>query len=271
MSSSRRTVLGLVFAALAVASFWYVQKPNLTHRTFQSFDGTAIAYGVQGEGPPVIFLHAFMIQSHSNWVETKVRGAVVEAGFQFIWMDARGHGLSELVQDPNRYANHAMARDVGALIELLALDAVTVAGYSMGSAVAIQAAGLNPRIRALVLGGTSLGETRPWPSDEREKEVEALRTGQAGFYSSLVDTLGGDRLAYAARLEGDRFPSFSVDDLRSLAASVCVINGEDDADPEPLAALIAGAQWHRVPGDHLSAIWTAPFRDTLVNCLRSMQ
>ena len=29
--------------------------------------------------------------------------------------------MSELVQDPNRYANHAMARDVGALIERVAL------------------------------------------------------------------------------------------------------------------------------------------------------
>lgn len=271
MSASRRAVLGLLVVMLAVGSFWYVQKPSLAHRTFYSFDDTTIAYGVQGEGPPVIFLHAFMIQSHSNWVETKVSEAVVEAGFQFIWIDARGHGLSEPVRESKRYANHAMARDVGALIELLALDAVTLVGYSMGSAVAIQAANLNPRIRSLVLGGTSLDEMQPWPSDERMKEVEALRAGQAGFYSSLVDTLGGDRLAYAARLEGDQFPSFSVDDLRSLAVPVCVINGTEDADPEPMAALIASAQWHRVPGDHLSAIWSAPFRDTLVNCLRLVQ
>lgn len=218
----------------------------------------------------MIFLHAFMIQSHSNWIETEVRQAVVEAGFQFIWMDARGHGLSESVREAHRYANHAMARDVGALIELLGLESVTVAGYSMGSAVAVQAAGLNPRIGSLVLSGTGLGETQPWAADERAKEVEALRTGEAGFYSSLVDTLGGDRLAYAARLEGDQFPSFSVDDLRSLTVPVCVINGAEDADPEPVAALIAGAQSHRVPGDHFGAIWTEPFRDTLVDCLRSM-
>lgn len=255
---------------IMVASVWLLRAPNQAPRMFRSFDGAQLAYGVEGVGSPVIFLHAFMIDSSTNWSATRVRETVVGAGFQTIWLDARGHGQSELLRDPGRYADQAMARDVAALISHLKLTDVTVVGYSMGSATAIQVAGMNASLKSLVLAGTSLDETQEWGRVDREREVQALRNGDDGYYSGLAKSLGGDRMAYAARLEGDHFPSFTHSQLQALALPVCIINGDQDADPKPMARVIPGARAFGVPGDHQTAVWSPEFREQLLACLRSV-
>ena len=58
----------------------------------RSFDGTRIAYVVQGTGPAVLLLHGFAADYVLNWARAGVSDALTGAGRRVIATDARGHG-----------------------------------------------------------------------------------------------------------------------------------------------------------------------------------
>ena len=60
--------------------------------TVRSFDGTRIAYTVQGTGPAVLLLHGFAADHVLNWVRPGVIDALTAAGSRVIATDGRGHG-----------------------------------------------------------------------------------------------------------------------------------------------------------------------------------
>src|SRR2546423_12446274 len=82
--------------------------------TVRSFDGTRIAYVVQGIGPAVLLLHGFAADHVLNWATPGVIDALTGAGRRVIATDARGHGASDKPHDPDRYAGDALARDAQA-------------------------------------------------------------------------------------------------------------------------------------------------------------
>ena len=121
-----------------------------THmKTFNSFDGTKIAFHDEGSGPPVILLHGFGVDGLGQFGEferilpllekrqamfPEVFGAappipdppqagrpgvvrvLQEAGARTILPDMRGFGASDKPSETAAYADSAMARDVVALI-----------------------------------------------------------------------------------------------------------------------------------------------------------
>src|SRR4051812_50107457 len=78
--------------------------------TVRSFDGSRIAYAVQGSGPAVLLLHGFAADHVLNWARPGVIDALTGSGRRVIATDARGHGASDKPHDPDRYGGSAMGR-----------------------------------------------------------------------------------------------------------------------------------------------------------------
>jgi len=85
-----------------------------------------------GEGPPLVVLHG-LLGSSRNWQSAGV--ALAERGYRVLAPDLRNHGSSPWGDDCS-YA--ALAGDVVALLEKLALGPVHLMGHSMGGKVAMR-------------------------------------------------------------------------------------------------------------------------------------
>ncbi|HLY81059.1 MAG TPA: alpha/beta fold hydrolase, partial [Caulobacteraceae bacterium] len=95
--------------------------------TIKSHDGTELFCRRWGDGPPVMFLHGWALNSDA-WQPAMLR--TVRAGYQAVAFDRRGHGRSD---DPGRgYDFDSLADDVAAVIEEFDLKDATLVGHSMG-------------------------------------------------------------------------------------------------------------------------------------------
>jgi pimeloyl-ACP methyl ester carboxylesterase len=249
--------------------------------TFTSFDGLQLSYSFwEGDGGarPVVLQHGFAADTTANWISTGVVGALRKAGLTVVALDARGHGRSEKPHDEARYSEDSMARDVSALLDELGLAEVSMVGYSMGAIIALAVAAADSRIRCLATGGVGSGivdfggvDTRVVKPTEiasalLAEDASALPPETASF-RMLADVLGGDRRALAAVALASREGSL---DLSAIGVPTLVLAGDQDplaAEPERLAAAIAGARLVRVPGDHLTAVMAPGFAEALVSFL----
>lgn len=248
-------------------------------KRFSSFDGLGIAYDVLGDGPVVLMHHGFASNSATNWVRPGVAAAVAVAGRRVVLIDARGHGESDKPHQPASYAGGAMVRDVQALLDLLALDAVDVVGYSMGAYVAMSLAPVEPRVRSLVLGGAGLDQTIRRPENTMRiadaleaADRDAITDATARAFRNFADATGADRFALAAVRRGDGPPQ-TLASLRSIAVPTLIVNGAEDAlvnSRETLADVIPNARFESVPGNHLSAVAQPEFRQAIVAFLDSL-
>lgn len=228
---------------------------------FASFDGRSIAYTVFGHGPDVLLLHGFASDHVGNWVRPGIVDALVATGRRVIAYDARGHGASDKPHDVDAYEHDAMVRDAQALLDSLAVGAVDVVGYSMGSIVSSRLVVHEPRARSLVLGGVGGRLARGRPPEARARTAAALEARGAARGQRPVDRAfrrfakrnANDLEALGAVQRAAGAPG----DLRSIRVPTLVVAGADDrlaGSPHELAALIPGAEAVVVPGNHLTAV-----------------
>jgi pimeloyl-ACP methyl ester carboxylesterase len=117
-------------------------------------ESVEIFYRVEGQGAPLVLLHAFSDTSEA-WREYGFVAPLIAAGRSLIMIDARGHGRSGRPHDPAAYAPHARAADVIAVLDALHLPRTDVLGYSMGGWTAYCVAKFFPRrLRSVIAGGT---------------------------------------------------------------------------------------------------------------------
>ena len=115
-------------------------------------DGVRLHYYRTGDGnkPPVVLVHGFS----DNGLCWAPIARDLEADYDVIMPDMRGHGLSERVQ-PGEQVD--MTADVAGLIRALGLTSPVVAGHSMGAMITYQIGVRFPELAsALVL------EDPPW-------------------------------------------------------------------------------------------------------------
>jgi pimeloyl-ACP methyl ester carboxylesterase len=238
--------------------------------TFTSFDGLQLSYTVwEGDGRlrrPVLLQHGFAADAQANWVGPGVVEALLDAGFTVVALDARGHGGSEKPHDESRYGEETMARDISALLDELGYDEVSLAGYSLGAIVALTVAANDKRVRCLATGGVGSGVVDFGGVDVRVVSPEQVAAGLLAKdradvpaavlpFRRLVRRTGGDVEALAAVLRASQQQTRI--DLTAITVPTLVLAGESDqlaAEPERLAAAIAGARLVRVPGDHMTAV-----------------
>jgi N-formylmaleamate deformylase len=124
-------------------------------------DGIRIHYlRTGGAKPPVLLLHGLM-GSGACWT---LLARALEADFDVVMPDARGHGSSSAPTYGYRYDDHA--RDVEGLIRGLGLDRPVLVGHSMGgmTAAVVASRGLGS-LRGLILVDPT------FLSPERQHEV----------------------------------------------------------------------------------------------------
>ncbi|HEY5154228.1 MAG TPA: alpha/beta hydrolase [Acidimicrobiales bacterium] len=236
--------------------------------TISSFDGTEIAYAVEGHGPPVLLLHGFAADHQANWVAPGIVNALIGAERQVIATDARGHGRSGKPHDPTAYDGDAMVRDAQAVLDHLGVTEVDVVGYSMGAMVSARLVSVDSRARSVVLGGVGGNLTPPTPAagaariaDALEVEDPSTITDPVGRgFRAFADTTGADRLALAAieRSTSLRQPV----DFAAITVPALVLVGDNDAlvgQPQALADRLADVRVVIVPGDHLTAVAAPEF------------
>jgi pimeloyl-ACP methyl ester carboxylesterase len=113
-------------------------------------DGFTLAYDRSGSGPPVVLLHGWP----GDRSDYRAVAPLLTDALEMIVPDLRGFGESDKhAVDPRKgYSAAAQARSVVGLIDELALGAVVLGGYDIGSRIAQTVARIAPsRVRALVL------------------------------------------------------------------------------------------------------------------------
>ena len=105
-----------------------------------------------GDKPPVVLAHGF---SDDGLCWTPV-AKQLEADYDLIMIDARGHGRSDGPEQG--YGSIEQATDLAGLIKGLQLERPAILGHSMGAATALALAGLYPTLPSAIL----LEDPPPW-------------------------------------------------------------------------------------------------------------
>src|SRR5262249_8257276 len=98
---------------------------------FAKVNGISIAYRVEGEGPPLVLVMGYRLNSEA-WPASFIEQLARQ--FTVISLDNRGTGRSDKPIEGYAIAN--MARDVTGVLDELGLAQVHMLGYSMGGAIA---------------------------------------------------------------------------------------------------------------------------------------
>ena len=120
---------------------------------YANANGIEIAYRVRGQGPPLILVMGYRLNSIA-WPAAFIEALARQ--FTVITFDNRGTGLSDKPVEGYAIAN--MARDVCGLLDELEISRVHLLGYSMGGAIAQEFVHQFPeRVSSLILCATMCG------------------------------------------------------------------------------------------------------------------
>ncbi|MGW8265600.1 MAG: 2-succinyl-6-hydroxy-2,4-cyclohexadiene-1-carboxylate synthase [Longimicrobiales bacterium] len=141
---------------------------------------------VQGAGEPLLLLHGFT-GSIEAWGEEVLRG-LAQAN-RVVAVDLLGHGASDTSFDPERYHMEEILRDLGQVLDALAIEDARWLGYSMGGRIAVAAAVMKPaRVSSLILESASPGLAGENERRARRRADEALAEGiLRGGMEAFVD------------------------------------------------------------------------------------
>ncbi|MCS6711129.1 alpha/beta hydrolase [Brachybacterium sp. EF45031] len=202
--------------------------------------GVRLAVDATGHGDPVVLLHGSLL-SRAVWRGSGYVQPLLQAGYQVVRMDLRGHGRSDAPHDPAAYTQDAFVEDLLAMLRALDLERVAVIGYSIGARVALTAALSAPQqVRGIVcLGGSAARQQGAldrifFPGAVhtlREKGMEAFCRAQG-----LGPEVSGERAA-ATRA------AFLASDPQAMAAMFTATDATAAVPEEDLASCQVPALW----------------------------
>ena len=167
-----------------------------------------IHYQVEGEGPPLVLQHGFTSSLQSWYAYGYV--AALRQNYQLILIDARGHGQSDKLYDPQAYALQHRVEDVLAVLDALRIDNAHYLGYSMGGRIGFGIVKYHPeRFLSLIIGGMHPYES---PSAAAEARIALLQQGMAAYVAD-AETQNGP-------MAPDRKARLLANDPEALIASL---------------------------------------------------
>jgi class 3 adenylate cyclase/pimeloyl-ACP methyl ester carboxylesterase len=240
-------------------------------------DGVRIAYGVEGEGTPFIWIPGWVshLELEYQLFDTASLRPMLE-GIQWIQLDKRGTGLS--ARDLDDYSLEARNRDIEAVVKDLGLDKFAVGGISEGGPLALFYAAQHPeRVTKLVIMGSFANNEGLAGSQEMRDAVLAVARAEWGMASKMLAELfcgedsvldmkgfaGYQRLAGNARDAVLILEACMAIDARPLlsriVAPTLVVHSRDDrivpiALGQEIAAGIKGARFVSIPGAHIPGV-----------------
>ncbi len=243
---------------------------------------------------PVLLLHGWTASADTTWWAVY---PALHPSHPMIAVDHRGHGRGIRAEHP--FSLEACADDAAALLELLEVGPVVVAGYSLGGAVAMLMYDRHPElVSGLVLSATAL----EWRTTFRERVVwrtvgvleMALRLGTGdGFvqrYLHYAVAHAPDVADLRAWVGGEFKRGFSRD-IAAAGRALSRFNAEDFVDEieVPTAVVVTerdrlvraqeqhdlaealGAKVFTVDGDHDAPLVTArEFADRIVEAVNAV-
>lgn len=108
--------------------------PNRAFSRFISAGGLRWHVQVMGEGPVVLLIHGTGASSHSF----RALGPLLAPYYTVVVPDLPGHGFTAAPSLASGYSLPGVARGLAALLQVLELKPVLVAGHSAGAAVAVR-------------------------------------------------------------------------------------------------------------------------------------
>jgi pimeloyl-ACP methyl ester carboxylesterase len=217
-------------------------------------------YAVYGEGEPLLLLHGGL--GNADYFANQIP-AFVEAGYQVIALDSRGHGRSTVTETPIGYA--LMASDVIAMLDYLEIEAAHLVGWSDGGIIGLDIAIHNPdRLLKLVAYGanyipagvrTDIGESVVFNAYiERSLTDYATLSPAPENVDAFLANIGN---MWATE------PQFTEDQLGSITTPTLILDGweEEAIYPEhafEMAGLIPGAELLLMPDVGHFAMFQTP-------------
>lgn len=198
-----------------------------------TLNGNKFHYTRTGNGgkPPLILVHGFS-DNGLCWLQT---ARDLEADYDIIMPDARGHGLSARIR-PGETVD--MTADLAAIIQALGIEQPIVAGHSMGAMEAFQLGVRYPSIpRALIL------EDPPWWQPNTRPVINKSDEHPQAPWVATVQRLTLDELIEQTRRDHPTWPDWVIEtwcpakkELDPYILSILNIRGDDwQADIPKLA------------------------------------
>ncbi|AXB43434.1 alpha/beta fold hydrolase [Amycolatopsis albispora] len=219
-------------------------------------------------GPPVLLLHGFASDGHTDWITTGWPAVLVAAGREVLVPDLPGHGSSPAPTEP------PSAKSITAdLADLIGQSEVDVVGYSLGARLAWELPAQAP-VRRLVLGG--LSPTEPFTAVDLDAALAFAHGGKppadplTGMIAHLITAPGRNPVALARCIEGLRRDPFTPA-AGAVTVPTLFVAGTDDPVSqgiEQLLPMIPGSTLTPLPGDHGGALRSPEFKAATLDFLR---
>jgi 3-oxoadipate enol-lactonase len=258
-----------------------------------TINGLDISYEVEGQGPPIVFIHGLGTTSNV-W---HAQRTTLSKYYRVIVYDRGGSGRSQRASDG--YSIEAWADELAGLLDHLAVPAAAVVGHSLGSMVAQRFAGkYAARTKALVLAG---GEAEFGPEEknaltERARAIEAngLIAAAGPWLTAVLSAatreanpalaglaramfLSNDARTYALHCLALRDGAVRSDQRNILCPTLLTVGDQDLVTPiswqRQIAAGIANSQIRIIPNTaHMTMLeCPAVFNTVLMDFLATLE
>ena len=211
-----------------------------------------------GDGTPILFVHAFPLNSGQWDAQVKAFG---DKG-RVIAPDLRGFGSSSAPEERSAYSMDSFADDLKGLLDELGIERVILVGLSMGGYIAFAfLRKYRSTVAGLVLADTKAEADPPAGIEKRTNQQNQVESeGTAGLIEGLTGALLSDNTksnkpdvvarvkslmqnpaaGFIGALEAMKQRPDSTGELASIDMPTLVIVGEDDAVTPPENAQTIG-------------------------------
>ncbi|AZQ64706.1 alpha/beta hydrolase [Flammeovirga pectinis] len=205
---------------------------NSQEGKYVKLNGIDFYYEIYGEGEPVLLLHG----NNESINAFRYQIDKLKENYKVIAVDSRCQGKSSC--DKTKLSYTQMASDMGALLDFLNLDKVTILGWSDGGNTGLEFALQYPeKVKSLITMGANLFPTEEAIKPEILKQLKHnVRENKSMgiFYKQLrrYGKVGEICLKY---------PDMSSEDLNTIHIPVLVLAGENDVIVDEHTKLIANS------------------------------